>query len=583
MLCQRYQSLLITVVALVLLKPAHSLSAESEDPHVYKQWNEQAAANYDIIRETKIPLPMRDGIKLAAHIYRPDIPGKFPVLMLHRYFFEGADHGEYFAKRGYAVALVDARGRGDSEGKWNSYVNEPKDGHDAQQWLGQQPWCNGKIGTFGISYNAFTQYMAAPLGSQYLKCLVPEEGQQTNFGHLYYDGVMQLNVVYQFGLFTRGKRQTQSIPPIRDPHYLQLPLIAPIDNYPDVQHVRDWFDHWTYDDYWKAYGVKDKYHRIKVPAYIMTGWYDNLCHESWKHFRGFCEEGGSKAARTATKILVGPWTHGGSRGYPGNRELKLRWYDYWLKDIENGIDKEAPIKIFVMGAGVWRDEYEWPLARTQFTKFYISSDSEGEANSVRGNGRLSRLSPIQNALPDKYDYNPANPVYTNGGQISTLCPGPADRRETQQRDDILVYTSEPLDKDLEITGPIKMILYATSSAVNTDFSATLTDVHPDGSAIHICEGLRRVIFRESLENPTFITPGKVYKYEIDMWETSNVFKEGHRLRLEITSSNFPRFARNLNTDKQFGTSAEMNVAHQKIFHNAQYPSHLVLPLIPIKE
>ena len=582
MLHPRSRSLLISFVVLALLELAHPLSAESGEEG-RQQETPKSPPKYDIVREAKIPVPMRDGINLAAHIYRPDAPAtkKFPALMLHRYFFEGAAQAEYFAKRGYAVALVDCRGRGDSEGKWNSYVNEPKDGHDAQQWLGQQPWCNGKIGTFGISYNAFTQYMAAPLGSPYLKCLFPEEGQQTNFGHLYYDGVMQLNVVYQFGLFTRGKRQTQKIPPIRDPHYLQLPLVAPIDKHPDVQHVRDWFDHWTYDDYWKAYGVKEKYPQIKVPAYIMTGWYDNLCHEGWKHFKGFREQGGSRNARMATKILVGPWAHGGSRGYPGNRELKLRWYDYWLKDIKNGIDKEAPIKIFVMGAGVWRDEYEWPLARTRFTKFYINSD--GEANSVRGNGRLSTSPPAQDAPPDKYDYDPANPVYTHGGQISTLCPGPLDRRETQQREDLLVYTSKPLDEDLEVTGPIKMILYATSSAVNTDFAATLTDVHPDGSAIHICEGLRRVIFRESLEKPTFITPGKVYQYEIDMWETSQVFKKGHRLRLEITSSNFPRFARNLNTDKQFGTSAEMNVAHQTILHNEEYPSHLVLPVIPIEE
>ncbi|MBL7134144.1 MAG: CocE/NonD family hydrolase, partial [Phycisphaerae bacterium] len=536
---------------------------------------------YKVIRTPKVKVPMRDGVNLGADIYRPDAPGKFPVLMLLRYFREGADHGKFFARRGYVVALVDSRGRGDSEGKWDSYVNEPKDGYDAQQWLGRQRWSNGKIGTFGISYNAFTQYMPAPLGSPYLKCLFPEEGQQTNFGHLYYDGVMQLNVVFQFGLFTRGKLQTQKQPHIRDPHYLQLPLISAVDKFPDVQHVKDWFKHSRYDEYWKAYGVKEKYPQIKVPAFIMTGWYDNLCHEGWRHFKGFREQGGSEQARTGTKILVGPWAHGGSRSYPGLMELKLRWYDFWLKGIQNGIDKEPPIKIYVMGADKWRTENEWPLARARPARFYIHS--KGKANSVSGDGRLNRSPPQQDSPPDKYVYDPKNPVYTNGGQISTLARGPRDRQKTQKRNDILVYTTEPLAEDMEVTGPVEMKLYAASSAVNTDFTATLTDVHPDGKAIHICEGIRGVTFRESLENPTFITPGKVYRYTIDLWETSMVFKRGHRIRLEISSSNFPRFARNQNTDKPFGTSAQIKKARQTILHNAKYPSHLILPVIPEKK
>ena len=419
--------------------------------------------------------------------------------------------------------------------------------------------------------------MAAPLGSPYLKCLFPEEGQQTNFGHLYNDGVMQLNVVFQFGLFTRGKLQTQKILGIRDKHYLQLPLISAVDKFPDVEHVKDWFQHARYDDYWKSYGIKEKYSKIKVPAFITTGWYDNLCHEGWRNFKGFREEGGSEEARTGTRILVGPWAHGGSRRYPGLMELKLRWYDYWLKGIQNGIDKEPPIKIFVMGADKWRSESQWPPARTKFAKFYLHSG--GKANSVKGDGRLSTTPPAQDSPPDSFVYDPEKPVYTNGGQISTLVPGPRDRRDTQQRNDVLVYTTEPLVADTEVTGPVKVKLFAASSAVNTDFTATLTDVHPDGKAIHVCEGIRGVTFRESLENPTLIEPGKVYEYTIDLWETSMLFAKGHRIRLEISSSNFPRFARNQNTDKPFGTSAEINKARQTIFHNVKYPSHLILPVV----
>ena len=536
---------------------------------------------YEIIDESKVPVPMQDGVNLAAHVYRPDAPGKFPSLMLQRYFrapFQD-EHAEYFAKRGYAVALVDSRGRYDSGGKWVPYVNEPRDGYDAHQWLGQQEWSNGKIGTMGISYNGFTQVMPATLASPYLKCLIPRENQQTNFGHLYNDGIMQLNVVFEFGLFTKQGSQTQKILPSEDPHYRRLPLLAAVDDFPQVEHVKDWFAHAKYDEYWKSYGIREKYGQIQVPAYFMTGWYDNLVHEGWRNFKGFTEEGGSEEARKGTKILVGPWQHGGTNSYPELLDVELRWYDYWLKGVQNRIDKEPPIKIFVMGPDVWRFENEWPLARTQFTKYYISSG--GKANSEQGDGTLTSA-PGQNALPDRYVYDPDNPVPTMGGQISTHpeIRGPRNRSSVQGRKDILVYTSEPLEEDMEITGPVDFKLYAASSAVDTDWTATLSDVHPDGQAITVCEGIRGARFRDSLENPTLIEPDKIYEYNISLWETSYVLKAGHRIRLEISSSSFPRFARNQNIGEPLGTSDKMIKAKQTVYHNAEYPSHLVLPVIP---
>jgi len=543
---------------------------------------------YRVKHETKIPVPMRDGVKLAAEVFRPDAPGKFPVLMLHRYFREGADRGEFFAPRGYAVALIDCRGRYDSEGTWVPYVNDPQDGYDAQQWLGRQPWSNGRIGTFGQSYNGFTQVMAAPLASPYLKCMVPQENQQSNFGHLYNDGVMQLNVIFEFGLHTKQGSQTQQIFPIDHAHYRRLPLLAAVDDFPQVQHVKDWFHHARYDDYWKSYGIKEKYGRIQAPALFMTGWYDNLCHEGWRNFVGFRTQGGSEAARRGTKIVVGPWTHGGTFALPDFLGVKLRWYDYWLKDIPNGVDRDAPIRLYVMGAERWRDEREWPLARTRFTPFYLAS--RGRANSVRGDGRLvpvgwdqqSAVPPNREGAPDRFTYDPENPVYTLGGQISTHADiwGPKDRRVRQERDDVLVYTTEPLEKDLEATGPVEVKLFVASSAVDTDFTATLTDVHPDGRAIHVCEGIRGVTFRDSLEHPTLIEPGKIYPLSISLWETSMVFKAGHRIRLEVSSSNFPRYVRNQNTGLPLGSSAEMRKAQQTVYHDAEHPSRLILPVIP---
>jgi putative CocE/NonD family hydrolase len=500
--------------------------------------------------------------------------------MVLRYFAEGKRHADFFAPRGYVVALVSCRGRLGSEGTWVPYCNDPQDGYDAQQWLGQQPWSNGRIGTFGISYNAFTQNMAAPLASPFLTCLFPVEGQQTNFGHLYNDGVMQLNVVFEFGLHTKQGGDTQKIFRYDHPHYRRLPLIAAVDDFPNVQHVKDWFQHNRYDDYWKAYGIKEKYPRIRVPAHFMTGWYDNLCHEGWRNFLGFRSQGGSESCRQGTKILVGPWAHGGSYGYAGLLDRQLRWYDYWLKGIANGIDKEPPIRIYVMGAERWRDENEWPLARTQFTKFYFAG--QGKANSLRGDGRLQDSAPAADTAPDQFVYDPENPVYTLGGQVSTqfAVRGPMDRRPAQQRDDVLVYTSQPLAEDLEVTGPVSVKLHAASDAPNTDFTATLSDVHPDGRAIHICEGIRGATFRESLENPTPIEPGRIYEYTIDLWETSMVFKAGHRLRVDVSSSNFPRFARNQNTGLPFGTSADVRKAKQAIYHDPRHPSHILLPVIP---
>jgi putative CocE/NonD family hydrolase len=557
--------------------------------------------------QSNVKVLMRDGIHLAADIYRPAGPGKFPCLMMLSPYWKqrpaDVDSAVYYAKKGYAVTLLDSRGRHDSEGVWVPYIHEPQDGFDAQQWLGQQPWSNGKIGTFGSSYVGFTQVMPAVFRSPYLKAMVPAANQQTNFGFLYNDGVMQLNAVFTFGLFCSGRTQQyrtgsgiETNPLFNyDEIFRRLPLITALDDIADLPHVKAWIEHNTYDDYWKSYGIKEKYGEIDVPAYFISGWYDNLVHEVFRNFKGFTEHARSERARNGTKILIGPWTHAlastnpadhagwavdfGHAGAVNLLDLHLRWYDFWLKEQQNGIDREAPVRIFVMGANQWRQEKEWPLARTRYMKYFLASG--GKANSLYGDGALS-ASISDPKQSDSFTFDPADPVPTLGGQISTHVDlrGPRDRRPVERRDDVLVYTSEPLTKDLEVTGPIVVKLYAASSAVDTDFTGTLTDVSPNGEAVHLCEGVRRASFRESLEHPSPIEPGKIYEYSIDLWETSNVFKAGHRMRLEISSSNFPRWARNLNTGRHFGTTSEMKTARQTIYHDAAHPSHLLLPVIP---
>lgn len=553
--------------------------------------------------QINVKIPMRDGVKLSADIYYPARPGKFPTLLLVTPYDNlrpsYINDAMYFSRRGYVVVLVDSRGRHDSEGVWEPYVNEPSDGYDIQEWIGRQPFCDGKIGMFGASYVGFTQTMPAPFQSKYVRALVPSVSQQSNFGHIYNDGVMQLNMVFTFGLFASGHTQQQYSPAGIETNptlnyeklFRKLPLMTAMDEVSDLPHIKTWMQHPTYDDYWKAYGIKEKYSKMIVPALFLSGWYDNLVHEGWRNFVGFREQGGSDEARTGTKILIGPWTHSigkkerddwaidfGHSETVDLQEVHLRWFDYWLKGIQNGIDKEPPVRIFVMGENKWRLENEWPLARTKYTNLYLNSG--GKANSAIGDGELKFEA--ASGKQDTFTYNPLEPVPTLGGQISThqLLRGPRDRRPVQRRDDVLVYTSAPLEQDLEVTGPVELKLFAASTAVDTDFTATLTDVYSDGRAIHICEGIRRASFRESLENPTPITPGKVYEYRISLWETSNVFKAGHRIRIEVSSSNFPRYARNLNTGKNFATDTEVKTAVQTIYHDSEHPSALLLPVVP---
>ena len=552
--------------------------------------------NSDVHIQLDLKIPMRDDVRLYAALYRPATGNRFPVLLIRSPY--STQHPRYvdwamrFAQHGYAVVMQDSRGRYESDGVWRPYIDETKDGYDTQQWIGAQPWCDGNIGTFGVSYPGFTQILPAPLRSPYVKALVPIANQEDNYGHMRYNGVLQLQNAMNF--IWLGNRTNQNAPRDLidwDNVYRSLPLISALDDIGDRPFYREVIQHSTFDAFWKSYSMKGKYGEVEVPAYFITGWYDNLLHEGFKCFTGWKSQARTPEARAKTKLLVGPWPHNpigtgepfGDIGFgpdagmdiPG---VHLRWYDQRLKGIDTGIDDEPPIRIFVMGENVWRDEHEWPPARTQYTKFYLRS--HGRANSLHGDGELSR-EPPKNEPTDGFTYDPDNPVPTVGGQSMFIDNnGPMDRRPVERRDDVLVYSTALLSNDLEVTGAIDLTLYAASSTPDTDFTATLIDVHPNGSAINICEGIVRARFRESYEAPTLIDPGAIYEYKIRLWETSNVFKAGHRVRIEISSSNFPRFDRNLNTGHTPGMDAEMQVAQQTIYHSAQHPSHITLPVIP---
>ena len=543
-----------------------------------------------------LKIPMRDGVKLYAALYRPVDGERFPVLLIRSPY--STQHPRYvdwavrFARSGYAVVMQDGRGRYESEGKWRPYVDEADDGYDTQQWLGAQNWCDGNIGTFGVSYPGFTQLLPAPYRSPYVKALVPIANQEDNYGHMRYNGVLQLQNAMNF--IWLGDRTNQNAP--RDlidweEIYRRLPLINALDSIGDRPFYREVIRHTRFDEFWSSYSMKERYPEVETPAYFITGWYDNLLHEGFKCFRGWRKRARSAEARQRSRLLVGPWTHTaigdaapfgdidfGSQAGMDIPAEHLRWYDQRLKGLDTGIDEEPPIRIFVMGANEWRSEQEWPLERTEYTRFYLHSS--GRANSSFGDGALTTDAPEVESF-DSYSYDPENPVPTLGGQsMFADNTGPRDRRPIERRDDVLVYSTAPLTRDLEVTGPVELVVYAASSAPDTDFTATLVDVHPAGAAIHICEGIVRARFRESYERPTLIEPGQVYEYSISLWETSNLFREGHRIRLEVSSSNFPRFDRNLNTGEDSGFDDRPESAQQTIWHDQQRPSLLLLPVIP---
>jgi putative CocE/NonD family hydrolase len=355
---------------------------------------------------------------------------------------------------------------------------------------------------------------------------------------------------------------------------------------------KDWIRHPTYDDYWAAINVEEKWDEIAVPAFNMGGWFDLYASDTFSNFNGLRQHGRTPQAQQS-KLIVGPWPHAlstsprtgdidfGANSMVDLEELELRWFDYWLKGIDNGIVDEPPLQLFIMGINQWRDEHEWPLARTTWHKWYLHSG--GSANTLLGDGHLAS-EPPEHQPPDHFVYDPHYPVQTIGG--NNCCSphivawGPHDQRPVEMRNDVLCYTSAPLEADMEVTGPIKVILYAATDAPDTDWTAKLVDVSPTGYAMNLCDGIIRARYRESLTHPTLPKPNQVHEYEIDLGVTANVFRKGHRLRVEISSSNFPRFDRNLNTGHALGTDAEMRPARQTVHHSREYPSHILLPIIP---
>jgi putative CocE/NonD family hydrolase len=555
---------------------------------------------FEVDVRTDVKIPMRDGVQLSAHIFLPKAEGRFPVILVRSPYGKGDEKngdGLFYASSGYVFISQDCRGKGASQGQWEPFLNEDADGRDTQKWVLKQPWCNGKIGTSGGSYVGFTQWITAPNAGEHLKAIfsvVPLIDTYSDAA--YVGGAYSLALLMGWGsMVSYGPGEGITILGWGGTDWIKAYRTLPLCEWDraidrKVQYLRDWVAHPVFDDYWAKRGMRNRWQDITVPIFAVGGWYDIFANSVFEHINAVKSKSRSLKARNHQHVLMGPWGHGISQsGKVGDldfgknsviklHEIQTKWFDYWLKGNEAGGYKWAPFRIFVMGRNEWRDEQEWPLERTRFTPYYFHS--QRAANSLEGDGRLSKVKPGTEAF-DRFVYDPDDPVPTLGGCNLVGCPaGPRDQRRAENRNDVLVFTSEELKADLEVTGPVKVILYAASSASDTDWTAKLVDVHPDGRPINLCDGIMRARYRQSLLNPALIQPGKIYRYEIDLWVTSNVFLAGHKLRVEISSSNFPRFDRNPNTGADFGKNAEIIKATQTIYHDMEHPSHILLPVIP---
>jgi putative CocE/NonD family hydrolase len=565
----------------------------------------QPATEYKVTIQEAVRVKMRDGVQLAADIYRPESEGKFPVLLERTPYNRMSESGmaNVLAAHGYVVVLQDTRGRYDSGGEFYPFRDESQDGYDTVEWAAQLDHSNGKVGMFGGSYVGATQMLAAMARPPHLVAIFPYVTASE-----YYDGwTYQSGVLMQW--FTSSWTSILAVDTLR--RQAEKTMVPrewvrqlPLESYPVLKppiptalapYFRDWIEHERNDSYWQRWRVSDHYREMNVQGLHAAGWQDLFLKGSIRNYTGLHADGPTPEVRSGQRLLIGPWGHTptspegkiGDVVFGRNAVLDmtgtaLKWFDYTLKGIKNEYASSSPVRLFIMGENVWRDEQEFPLARTRYIKYYLHS-SQG-ANGSTGDGTLS-VTPPRAERADQYDYDPGNPVPTIGGRLccgDALPPGPFDQRPNESRADVLVFSTPRLEENLEVTGFVTVELYAATSVVDTDFTALLADVDVNGYARFLTDGIVRARHRDPTTEADELVSGKIYKYTIDLWATGNVFKAGHRVRLYISSSNFPRFNRNPNTGEQLVGSTRFLTAHQTIYHDGKSSSALILPVVPGK-
>ena len=553
-----------------------------------------------MVTQLHVMVPMRDGVLLALNIFRPSIAGQVPAILIRTPYGKGLEPTptyQAFVDHGYAVVVQDVRGRNESKGTFTPLSQESSDGDDTLNWIAKQAWSDGKIGMQGGSYLGIAQWKVALLENPHLKAIFPWVSGDDDYRDRFYSPGGAMKLGHRLLWMQENLRDYDLPPPDFNKFVLTLPLrnadLAATGRKSTL--FQQVLDHPDYDAFWQALSTQRQLKAVTVPVFSIGGWYDNYVESDLDAFAILHKQS------PENRILIGPWPHDpgarfenvdfGRDARVGFRRLQLDWFDRWLKRDGKPVDTPgAPVRIFVMGANQWRDEAEWPLARTQPTRFFLHS--EGPANTLQGDGALSPEPPrllhkhllAATSTADTFTYDPRHPVPTRGGSVCCnpiVFPwGPLDQRVVEKRNDVLVYSTPPLTADVEVTGNITAMLYASSSAPDTDFTVKLVDVFPDGLARNLTDGILRARYRKSLSKSELLAAGEIAKYKIDAGVTSNVFKKGHRIRIEISSSNFPRFDRNPNTGRLISDEVEMKPATQTVYHDRKHASYLLLPVIP---
>ena len=568
-----------------------------------------------------VATPMSDGTILYSDLFLPAGNDPHPTILQRTPYDKASALSQQMldpisaAKSGYSVVIQDVRGRYSSEGIFYPFFNEIRDGYDTIEWIAEQPWSTGKIGMCGASYVGATQWLAAISNPPHLTTIIPNvTASNYHNGWTYQGGAFELGFNISWTLLQLTLANLKNIS-VQKPDLITKrgSLINAIDHmeqtfqWPTLktfpylldglaEYFYDWVSHPDFDDYWNTINIENYHSKISIPTLNIGGWYDIFLGGTLDNYKGMKSSRSTEVDKSNQRLVVGPWQHG-ARGSSvvgeeyfgiasdalafGIDSLHLKWYEYWLKGIANDIMSSSPVKIFVMGDDIWRDETTWPLSRARDTTYFLHSG--GHANTKHGDGWLDTDKPVDEPN-DIYLYNPNDPVPTAGGPLCCnphfMRNGAFNQNQLEDRPDILIYSTSPLENNVEVTGHIMVYLWASTSAVDTDFTAKLIDVCEDGCARNLTDGIIRARYRNSMSNPEPVNPGEPYLYEIDLWATSNVFKVGHKIRLEISSSNFPRFDRTPNTGTVISEESTFQPAIQSILHNFTYPSHITLPIIP---
>jgi putative CocE/NonD family hydrolase len=576
-----------------------------------------STAKYEVRHERDVGVPMRDGAKLLTDLYRPGAEGKFPVILIRTPYKKDMmePQAAYYARRGYVVAVQNCRGRFGSPGTWEPFVHEPTDGYDAVEWLAGQPWSSGKVGMIGGSYVGWVQWWAAAQRPPHLVTIIPNVAPPDPF----------FNIPYEYGVFflraaiwwaevldreVTADLSGSKFADLMEKKYSKLLSALPVIDLDkkvlgkENAYWRKWIEHPVNDQYWEQANFLERLKDVTIPVYHQSGWFDGDGIGSKLNYLAMARHG-----HRYQKLVLGPWGHTdeaarslGDRDFGADalvdlQRSYLRWFDHWLKGVDNGIDREPLVSIFVMGSNQWLHGPTYPLPGTHFEKWYLAG---GHANTSGGAGRLSPEPPAEKAEPDRYTYDPADPTPDPEAYEEPDAPAdksaakPQSREEkkkaaeayhadvTRRRDDILVYATQPLEKPLTFAGPLSAVLYASSSARDTDWFVRLMDVDGKGKIFQLAEGKVRARYRLTTKKPEFLEPEKVYEYTIDLWQTGITIPKGSRLRVEVASASFPSFSRNLNTGGHNETETAFVKARQQVYHSREYPSHILLPVVELK-